>query len=117
MLPDGIVLDEFDSAAFVEGAVVDVTTEPLFTLVALTGPVMASSNLLNRIVPEPSTTVLLAMELMSLFDWQSVGRGKCRRATWWAKAGALGHQDLAWITLWRVLVPRHPDATVGILPS
>lgn len=37
VLPDGTVLDEFDSAAFVEGAVVDVTTDPPFTLVPAPG--------------------------------------------------------------------------------
>ncbi len=59
-LPDGTVLDEFDSAAFLEGAIVDESTDPPFTLGsgssfspafsgpgALTGPTTASSSLLN----------------------------------------------------------------------
>jgi hypothetical protein len=58
-LPDGTVLDEFDSAAFLAGAVVDESTDPPFTLGAgspaapafsgpgaLTGPTTATSTLL-----------------------------------------------------------------------
>ena len=82
VLPDGTVLDTFDSAAFIAGAVVDVSADPPFTLGAgdgdnpafggpgaLTGPTMASSNLLNPVLPEPSTAVLLAMGLMSLLGF------------------------------------------------
>jgi hypothetical protein len=61
-LPDGTVLDEFDSAAFLEGAIVDERTDPPFTLGAgdkdfpaftgpgaLIGPTTATSKLLNPI--------------------------------------------------------------------
>jgi adhesin HecA-like repeat protein len=61
-LPDGTVLDEFDSAAFLEGAIVDESTDPPFTLGAgspaapafsgpgaLTGPTTATSTLLNPV--------------------------------------------------------------------
>ena len=63
-LPDGTVIDEFDSAAFLAGAIVDETTHPPFTLGAgspgapafdgpgaLTGPTTATSTLLNPVVP------------------------------------------------------------------
>ena len=63
MLPDGSVIDEFDSAAFLEGAIVDESTDPPFTLGAgtsdapafsgpdaLTGPTTASSQRLNHII-------------------------------------------------------------------
>lgn len=62
-LPDGTVIDEFDSAAFLQGAVVDVSTDPPFTLGAgspgapafsgpgaLTGPTTATSTLVTPIV-------------------------------------------------------------------
>ena len=75
VLPDGTVIDQFDSAAFLEGSVVDVSTDPPFTLgtgslVApgfgvggLTGPTTATSTLLNSvIVPLPAAAWLgLAM--------------------------------------------------------
>ena len=70
VLPDGTVLTEFDSGAFLEGAVVDESTDPPFTIGAqlpnglpdpnvFFGPTTASSNLLNPIVPEPATLWLL----------------------------------------------------------
>ena len=59
VLPDGTVIDSFDSTAQVLGAVVDVSTDPPFE-VLLSGPSSASSNLLNPVVPEPSSLVLLA---------------------------------------------------------
>ena len=60
ILPDGTVIDNFDSTASLEGAVVDVTSDPPFGPFALSGPTSASSNLLNPIVPEPSSVILLA---------------------------------------------------------
>jgi hypothetical protein len=61
-LPDGTVIDSFDSAANLEGAVVDVTSDPPFTI-GLTGPTTASSRLLNPTapVPEPSTLAILSL--------------------------------------------------------
>ncbi len=57
-LPDGTVLDTFDSAAFLEGAVVDVSTDPPFSIgaqlpnglpdpAAFGGPTTASSKIAN----------------------------------------------------------------------
>jgi hypothetical protein len=60
ILPDGTVIDSFDSAADVSGAIVDVSADPPFSF-SLTGPTTASSNLRNPIVPEPSSLTLLAV--------------------------------------------------------
>jgi hypothetical protein len=57
-LPDGTVIDSFDSTASLAGLVVDESTDPPFGPFELTGPTTASSNLLNPIVPEPSSLVL-----------------------------------------------------------
>lgn len=57
-LPDGTVIDSFDSEADLSGAVVDVSTDPPFTI-HLTGPSTAESLLLNPVVPEPTALVLL----------------------------------------------------------
>lgn len=77
VLPDGTVIDRFDSAAFLEGAVVDESTDPPFTIGsgspsapaftgpgALAGPTTATSTLLNPVVPpagvpDPGSTILL----------------------------------------------------------
>ena len=71
ILPNGTVLDMFDSAAFLQGAVVDETTDPPFTLGAgsssapafsgpgsLSGPTSAASLLMNPVVPEPGAALL-----------------------------------------------------------
>ena len=76
-LPDGTVLDTFDSAALLEGAVVDVSTDPPFTIGATLpnglpdpsvfgGPTTASSKLMNVLVPEPSSLLLLALGILGL---------------------------------------------------
>ncbi len=60
-LPDGTVIDEFDSGAFLEGAVVDESSDPPFTIGSMLpsglpdpavfgGPTTATSNLLTPIV-------------------------------------------------------------------
>jgi hypothetical protein len=59
-LPDGTVIDAFDSTANLQGAVQDASTDPPFT-VGLSGPTTASSLLQNPVVPEPAAVVLLAM--------------------------------------------------------
>lgn len=64
VLPDGTVIDEFDSAAFLEGAIVDLSADPPFTIGALLptglpdpaafgGPTTATSTLLNPLVNNP----------------------------------------------------------------
>jgi hypothetical protein len=77
VLPDGTVLDSFDSAAFLQGAVVDESTDPPFTIGTLNpdtglpdpasfgGPTTASSNLVNPVVPEPSSLVLVIAGLFA----------------------------------------------------
>lgn len=58
ILPDGTVIDNFDSTANLDGAVVDISTDPPFTL-SLAGPTTASSILLNpSAVPEPSSLMV-----------------------------------------------------------
>lgn len=83
ILPDGTVIDEFDSAAFLEGAVLDETTDPPFELgenvgdsenpipgfdgaSAMTGPTVATSRLVNNVVPEPGSLALLAAGVAGL---------------------------------------------------
>jgi hypothetical protein len=59
ILPDGTVIDTFDSTASLEGAVVDITSDPPFGPFELTGPTTAQSQLQNPTVPEPAAIVLL----------------------------------------------------------
>jgi hypothetical protein len=76
-LPDGKVLNEFDAAMFIEGAVVDVSTDPPFRIgatlpnglpdpAAFGGPTTATSELLNPILPEPTTLSLMALGALAI---------------------------------------------------
>jgi len=89
ILPDDTVISAFDSAGFFEGAVVDESTDPPFTLGAgspgapafsgpgaLTGPTTASSTLLNPIIPEPASMSLLALGLLALLRRRGSAAGK-----------------------------------------
>lgn len=87
-LSDGTIIDEFDSAAFLEGAVVDESTDPPFTIGvrlpnglpdpnAFGGPTSATSQLQNPIIPEPASAMLW---LMSLITLSGVTR-RCRRGS------------------------------------
>lgn len=78
ILPDGTVIDNFDSAAYLEGAIVDESADPPFTIGALDpssglpdpsafgGPVSASSSLVNGVVPEPSSWLLAGLGALGL---------------------------------------------------
>ncbi|MEX0611911.1 MAG: hypothetical protein WD229_07305 [Pirellulales bacterium] len=59
ILPNGTVIDSFDSTADLSGAVVDVSADPPFSI-HMIGPTTAESTLLNPVVPEPSALMLLA---------------------------------------------------------
>jgi len=81
-LPNGTILNEFDATAFLDGAIVDESTDPPFTLGVLDpatnfpdpgafgGPTRATSTLQNAVVhptvPEPSTLALLGSGLASI---------------------------------------------------
>ena len=60
ILPDGTVIDNFDSEADLSGAIVDVSADPPFTI-HMIGPSQAQSLLLNEVVPEPTGLVLLVL--------------------------------------------------------
>ncbi len=82
ILPDGTVLETFDSAAFLQGALVDLSSDPPFTIGALdpvtglpsagglAGPTTASSRLENPILPEPASAVLVGLGLGALASRQ-----------------------------------------------
>ena len=57
-LPNGTVIDSFDSTADLSGAVVDLSSDPPFQI-HMIGPTTAESTLLNPITPEPSSLALL----------------------------------------------------------
>jgi hypothetical protein len=60
ILPDGTVVDMMDSIAGLDGLVVDESTDPPFHI-DLEGPTVATSKLLNAVVPEPSAIMLLLL--------------------------------------------------------
>jgi hypothetical protein len=76
-LPNGVVINQFDAASFIQGLVVDVSTDPPFMIGAklpsglpdpnqFGGPTTASSELLNPILPEPTTLSLLALGALAI---------------------------------------------------
>ena len=82
-LPDGTVILEFDAGALFEGAVVDESTDPPFTIgatgptaglpdpAAFGGPTTAESNLLNPLagqpgVPEPAGLGLIGLAMLGM---------------------------------------------------
>ncbi|HUU90676.1 MAG TPA: PEP-CTERM sorting domain-containing protein [Phycisphaerae bacterium] len=70
VLPDGTVLNMGDMESFLEGAIVDESADPPFTIGGLAGPFggpfTMTSKLLNPIVPEPATLTLLAAGAVAL---------------------------------------------------
>jgi hypothetical protein len=83
-LPNGTILNEFDAAAFLQGAVVDESTDPPFTLGAINpstglpdpnvfgGPATATSTLRAPVaaVPEPSGLALAGSAIAALVCWR-----------------------------------------------
>ena len=69
-LPDGTVLNFGDMESSLEGAIVDESTDPPFTIGGAAGPFggpfVMTSKLLNPIVPEPATLTLLAAGAVAL---------------------------------------------------
>lgn len=76
-LPDGTVLDTFDSAAFLEGAIVDETSDPPFTIggqlpnglpdpLVFGGPTTATSQLRTPVIPEPSSCLLVVIGIVGI---------------------------------------------------
>ena len=65
-LPDGTVINQYDAVMWLEGDVLDQSADPPFTIGAIVGgptfggPTTATSNLLNPVMPEPTTLALLA---------------------------------------------------------
>ena len=68
-LPNGTVIDSFDSEVTLDGAVADVSGDPPFTI-HLVGPGSSSSTLLNEIVPEPSSATLLVLGALLAAAWR-----------------------------------------------
>jgi len=79
-LPDGTVIDRFDSEAFLEGAVVDESADPPFTIGPLTGPTTATSNLQNQVIPEPAGLVIWAIGLVGATCCARRRRTRARKA-------------------------------------
>jgi hypothetical protein len=76
-LPDGTVINEFDTAARIDGDVLDESDDPPFTIgatlpnglpdpAAFGGPTTATSNLQNPILPEPATMTMLAVGALAI---------------------------------------------------
>jgi hypothetical protein len=71
-LPDGTVVTEFNVGTYMTGSVVDLSTDPPFTIGSLTGPgspdpnsfggpTTSTTHLLNPTTPEPASLSLLAL--------------------------------------------------------
>jgi len=60
-LPDGTVINNFDTTLDLSGAVVDVSQDPPFGPITLTGPTTASSRLVTSSVPDSGSTLALLL--------------------------------------------------------
>lgn len=65
-LPDGTVIDQFNTTLIMSGGVMDLSSDPPFGPITLTGPTTARSNLSIPPIPEPATILLLGLGLLSL---------------------------------------------------
>jgi hypothetical protein len=90
-LPDGTVINLFDTAAVLEGAIVDVSTDPPFTIGAMLpsglpdpgafgGPTASSSNLLNPVTSPPAVPVPAAVWLFGTGIIGLIGFSRRRKA-------------------------------------
>lgn len=74
-LPDGTVIDTFDSVANLQGAIVDMSSDPPFSI-DLAGPTTATSRLANPVVPEPAGLALLAAGGMLVSTFYRIRPGR-----------------------------------------
>ena len=66
ILPDGTVIDNFDSSLDLSGAVVDLSQDPPFGPISLTGPTTATSHLVSSVPDGGSTLLMLGSALTGL---------------------------------------------------